>query len=69
MEDVETYTQRKRGCRYVIYCYDASNIAYEGNGGNTLDEARRETSKLSRPGLELHIWEGDCEHPDAKEVE
>ena len=69
MDDLEIFTQKKRGCRYVIYSYDVGKQYYEGNGGDTLDEARVQMSKLSRPGLDLHVWEGDCEHPDAKEVD
>jgi hypothetical protein len=69
VKDVETFTQKKRGCRYVIYWYDGDTPHYEANGGNTLEEARKVATSLSRPGLDFYIWDGDCEHPDAREVE
>ena len=71
-EDVLTFTQRERGCRYIIYsyAYDGDRrCVYEGNGGNTLEEARKAAGQLTRPTLDMYIWDGDCEHPDAKEVE
>ena len=69
MDDPATFTQKKRGCRYVIYNYGVGKQYYEGDGGNTLDEARLQMSKLSRPGLDLHVWEGDSKHPDSKDVD
>lgn len=71
MESVEAFTRRKRGCRYVIYYREWDNsggYGYMGNGGDTLEEAQKAAGALGRPGMELAIFDGDREHPDARDV-